>query len=82
MSPDATILLEVDRAAARQRMAQGAPLDRMEVEKEDFFQRVQAGYDHLAKAEPGRVARIDAGRSIEEVFEDVCAVVDHALSVQ
>ena len=78
--PDVTLLLEVDRASARKRMAQGAPLDRLEIEREDFFARVQAGYDRLAQAEPRRVARIDASRSIEEVFERVKAVVDGALT--
>ena len=78
--PDVTLLLEVDRASARKRMAQGAPLDRLEIEKEDFFTRVQTGYDRLAQAEPQRVARIDASRSIGEVFERVKAVVDGALT--
>ena len=82
VSPDLTILLEVDRAAARERLAKGAPLDRMEIEKEDFFQRVQAGYDRVAAAEPRRVRRVDASRSIEEVFEDVKAAADAALRVQ
>ena len=81
VTPDVTILLEVDREAARRRMAQGAPLDRMEIEKEDFFQRVQAGYAHVAEAEPARVRRVDASRPIEDVFEDVRAVVDEALRV-
>ena len=77
--PDVTVLLEVDRAKARQRMAAGAPLDRLEIEKEDFFQRVQRGYEAVKAAEPDRVRTIDAGRSIEEVFEDVKAVVGAAL---
>ncbi len=77
--PDRTLLLTVDRAESRRRMAQGAPLDRLELEKEDFFARVQAGYDALAQAEPGRIARIDASRTIEEVFERVKAAVDEIL---
>ena len=79
VTPDVTLLLEVDRAAARARMAQGAPLDRLELEKEDFFARVQQGYDRLAQAEPGRVVRIDASRSIGEVFAQVRSAVDAAL---
>ena len=77
--PDRTLLLRVDRAESRRRMAQGAPLDRLELEKEDFFARVQAGYDALAQAEPDRVAVVDASRSIDEVFESVRAAVDEAL---
>ena len=78
-APDRTLLLVVDRAESRRRMAQGAPLDRLELEKEDFFARVQAGYDALAEAEPDRVAVIDASRSIDEVFESVKQAIDELL---
>jgi len=77
--PDVTILLEVDRERAKRRMAAGAPLDRLEIEQEDFFERVRRGYEAVKAAAPDRVRAIDAGRSIEEVFEDVRAVVDSAL---
>ena len=73
--PDLTLLLEVSRADARRRMASGAPLDRLEIEKEDFFSRLPAGYEALADAEPRRIVRIDAGRPIEEVFESIKGAV-------
>ena len=78
-TPDLTLLLEVDRAAARRRMESGRSLDRLEIEKEDFFARVQAGYERLAEAEPRRIARIDAGRPIDEVFESVRTAVERLL---
>jgi len=77
--PDVTILLEVDRERARARMAKGAPLDRLEMEKEDFFERVRRGYEAVKAQSPGRVFAIDAGRTIDEVFEDVKSVVDRSL---
>ena len=77
--PDLTLLLELDRADARRRMEKGAPLDRLEIEREDFFARVQAGYEALAAAEPERIARIDASRPIEAVFESVRSAVDARL---
>ena len=77
--PDRTLLLLLDRAESRRRLAQGAPLDRLELEKEDFFARVQAGYDALAQAEPDRIAVIDASRSIDEVFESVKMAIDEVL---
>ena len=77
--PDRTLLLSVDRRESRRRMAQGAPLDRLELEKEDFFARVQAGYDALAKSEPERIAVIDASKSIDEVFESVKRAIDEVL---
>ncbi len=69
--PELTLLLEVSREESRRRMAQGAPLDRLEIEKEDFFARVQAGYDALAQAEPERIRRIDASQGIDAVFESI-----------
>ena len=78
-TPQLTLLLELNREESRRRMAKGAPLDRLEIEKEDFFARVQAGYDALAQAEPSRVKRVDASRSIEEVFDTIRAEVDRIL---
>ena len=80
VTPDLTLLLELDRARARERLAQGEPLDRLELEREDFFTRVQAGYDALAQAEPRRIARIDASRSIGDVAASVRQAVDRALN--
>ena len=79
VTPDATLLLEVDRESAKRRMAAGAPADRLESEKEDFFRRVRQGYDALKLSETGRVHTIDASQSIEEVFESVRAVVERVL---
>ena len=69
----------MDLAVSRKRMSQGAPLDRLELEKDDFFRRVQAGYTKLTQAEPDRVAVVDASRSIEEVFESVKTAVEEVL---
>lgn len=80
LTPDVTLLLQVDRARARARMASGAPLDRLEIEREDFFERVARGFDAVRNADPERVHLIDAGRSIEEVFRDVRSVVGEALN--
>ena len=73
--PDRTLMFDIARETAKARMAQGAPLDRLELEKEDFFARVAYGYDRAAQADPQRIVRIDSGRSIEEVFADVLAAV-------
>ena len=80
--PELTLLLELNREESRRRMANGAPLDRLEIEKEDFFARVQRGYDAVAQAEPERIVRIDAARGIEAVFGDVRAAVDRLLDAR
>lgn len=71
VQPDRTLLFDISRETARKRMAGGAPLDRLEIEKEDFFRRVAERFDRLAAENPDRIRRIDSGRSIEEVFRDV-----------
>lgn len=71
VTPDRTLLFDIDRASARARMAQGAPLDRLEIEREDFFERVSQAYDALARSAPERICRIDSSGSIDEVFQDV-----------
>lgn len=77
--PELTLLLELNREESRRRMANGAPLDRLEIEQEDFFSRVRQGYDALAAANPGRIIRIDASRTIEQVFEAVRGAVERLL---
>lgn len=81
-TPQLTLLLEVDREESRRRMTGGMPLDRLEVEKEDFFARVQSGYEMLAAREGGRIVRIDASQSIDAVFESVKAAVERLLDGQ
>jgi len=73
--PDRTLMFDVARETAKARMAQGAPLDRLELETEDFFSRVAYGYAQTAQSAPARIARIDSGRTIEEVFADVLEAV-------
>lgn len=72
--PDRTLLFTLSRADAVKRMdREGAPLDRLELEKEDFFRRVNEGYETLARENPERIRKIDSGKSIEEVFREVIA---------
>lgn len=59
LSPDVTLVLDIDPAAALARAtAQGA--DRLEAEGLAFQQRVRKDYLALAKADPARVRVIDA----------------------
>ena len=77
--PDRTLLFKVDQAISAQRTSARGELDRLESEKEDFFQRVNRAFDELAAADPGRVQVIDSNRSIEEIFADVRADIDALL---
>ena len=75
--PDLTILLDLDPAAGRERMAarEDAPYDRLEEAGEAFAERVRAAYLELAAAEPERFAVIDASGTPADVHERVVSHV-------
>ncbi|MGI8412853.1 MAG: dTMP kinase [Solirubrobacteraceae bacterium] len=69
LRPDRTLLLRLDPALGRARAhARPAPLDRLELEREEFFQRIAAAYGRLALEEPERIRTIDAAQRPEEVL--------------
>ncbi len=66
--PDITFLIDLDRTAARARLAaRGGPADRIEGESETFFEDVRRGYLELAAREPARIRVIDGSAPPEEV---------------
>jgi dTMP kinase len=70
LEADRTLLLRVDPKLGRERAAgRGEAADRLELEGEEFFERIAAGYDALARAERVRVRVIDAGQPAERVLE-------------
>lgn len=77
LSPDVTLVLDIDPAAALARAtAQGA--DRLEAEGLAFQQRVRKDYLALAKADPARVRVIDAAGDPELVAGRIDAVLARA----
>ncbi|MDQ6855465.1 MAG: hypothetical protein M3Z57_00125, partial [Candidatus Dormibacteraeota bacterium] len=59
--------------------AQQLPLDRIEGAPDDFHARVHAAFDRLAAEQPGRIARVDAGRPAVAVSQDVMRLVGDRL---
>lgn len=77
LSPDVTLVLDIDPAAALARAtAQGA--DRLEAEGLAFQQRVRKDYLALAKADPTRVRVIDAAGDSELVAGRIDAALARA----
>ena len=76
-TPDLTLLLRVPVEVSEQRRASRNSPERDRFEESDraFFQRVEAGYDHLISAESDRVRAIDATRSADEVAELIWLLV-------
>jgi dTMP kinase len=63
LAPDRTLLLALDPAVGLARArARDTPLDRLEREPSDFFDRISAGYAALAEADRHRIRVIDAGQ--------------------
>jgi dTMP kinase len=59
--PDLTVLLDLDPAVGRERLAASRTRwDRLESEEQDFHERVRAAYLELAAAEPERILVLDA----------------------
>ena len=71
--PDRTLLFVGDREKVLARLRSNDNLDRMEVEKDEFFIRVYDAFEDLHRADPDRIHRIDSNRSIEAIAEDVQA---------
>ncbi len=70
LEPDRTLLLVVDPDLGRSRsQARAEPLDRVEAERDDFFERISATYLELAAHEPNRIRPIDASAPSEAVRE-------------
>ena len=66
--PGLTLLLDIDVAQGRARIRGRDPRpDRIERERDAFFERVRAAFLARAAAEPERFRVLDASRPVEEV---------------
>jgi len=75
LQPGLTLLLDVDVAQGRER-TRGRDLagpDRIERERDEFFERVRATYRARAEAEPARFRVIDASQPARAVAADAVA---------
>ena len=76
LRPGLTLLLDVDVVRGRER-ARGRDLvpDRIEAERDDFFERVRAAYRARAAAEPARFRVVDAAQPAARVAADAVAAL-------
>ena len=68
--PDLTILLDLDPAIGRERVA-GGTYDRLEEEEHDFHARVRDAYLALAAADSGRFLVLDATAAIDDLAAQI-----------
>lgn len=77
VQPDLILLFDLDVETAFSRVQRG--FDRIEQYGRDFFERVRQGYLTEAETNPALIRIIDATRTEEEVFVEVCAAVEGIL---
>ena len=78
LRPDYTLLFDVAVSIGLNRIKKNRVLDRFEVEKESFFERVRDCYLERARKEPKRFHIIDANQTPQEVaaqLEDFLEVI-------
>jgi len=76
LTPDLTLLLQVDLDLGRERWAgRAAAADRLELEDDAFFARIAAAYAELAAADPGRIRTIDASQAPGAVLGAALAAI-------
>lgn len=78
LQPDLTILLDAPADTAMQRAGRRGDLDRFEVERGDFFDRVREAYLQLAAGEPGRFVVVDCARdlaTVQAVIREIAAAL-------
>jgi dTMP kinase len=70
LTPDRTLLLQVATGVGRHRSrGRTEPLDRLERQPDEFFNRIASAYAELAAAEPERIRIIDGSREPAEVLD-------------
>lgn len=73
--PDITFVLDVDLETARARMQGPRRPDRMEMQTDDFYERVIEGYRKLATNESKRVVLIDGRKSPDEIEREIWEIL-------
>lgn len=71
LRPDVTYILDLAPATGMQRATQRGELDRFELEKLEFFDRVRAAYLDRARQEPERCIVINADATLDAVQSDI-----------
>jgi dTMP kinase len=80
LKPDRTLLLRISPSTGRARQDGRAQApDRLEREGEEFFARIAAAYEQLARAEPQRIRPIDADQPPELVLRDALRAIEDLL---
>lgn len=78
-TPDLTLYLDLDPVIGLSRAEERGELDRIEVEKIDFFERVRAKYLEYANNDE-RILTIDAAQEMDKVHQDIYSAISNYLA--
>ncbi len=79
LKPDCTFLLDAPIEVGMQRASKRGDLDRFESEEQQFFLRVRATYQKLAKLEKGRFHLVNASQELSLVQSEISSILDQLL---
>ena len=71
MLPELTVYLKLGHRASLDRLKGARTLDRLELERDDFFARTEAAYEALTGRDSAKYVIVDASRSREEVAKEI-----------
>lgn len=71
LRPDLTLVLDAPVGIGRDRAGKRSKPDRIEREKDDFFERVRATYQEMASHYPHRICLVDASQNLEQVQKQI-----------
>lgn len=75
--PDISILFDLDPQIGLERIANSdsREVNRLDLEKLEFHQRVRDGYNTIYETNKDRIVKIDAGQSKENVFNQIKSIL-------
>lgn len=78
LMPDLTIYMDVSPEVGLERIAQASEreINRLDLEKHSFHEKVREGYMQLLRQNPDRIVLVNAEQSQEMVFDDVLQAID------
>lgn len=79
--PDLTIIIDIDPEVGLERIRQNRRnMDRLDLEKMTFHERVRAGYLEVHRQFSDRVVIINGNRELEEVYQDFKKIIYQRIS--
>ena len=81
--PDLTLFFDLNPEEGLRRINNdnNREVNRLDLEKMDFHYKVREGYNILLERYKNRIVRIDASKSIDEVFNEVKNILEKNINI-